>query len=112
MNQSSTEIVAAIRSVIAWGRASCESLNLILNSPVLRRKFGPYSSATGINAQWTREVPEAIHRLRRLLCNRWMVLVSLIISRLPPRLALQADVRDRDPLLKRFAHVVDRQGRD
>src|ERR1051325_4883464 len=56
MNHSTTEIVAAISSVNACGRASCESLNLIFNSPILGG-IRPYSSPAVINAQWTREVP-------------------------------------------------------
>jgi hypothetical protein len=60
MNQSTTEIVAAISSVIAWGRASCESLNRIFNSPVVRRNFGGYFSAGMDNAQCRWEVPRRI----------------------------------------------------
>jgi hypothetical protein len=57
MNQSTTEMVAAISSVIAWGRASFESLNLIFNSPVLSGNLGAYFSPVVINAQWSRGVP-------------------------------------------------------
>src|ERR1043165_9596924 len=123
MNHSTTEIVAAISSVIAWGRASFESLNLI--STLRYRRVRPYSSPAGINAQWTREVPE--HARSRTsqeeglpplndpnsggkpLFLTCFLSAALIISRLSARFTLQPHVRDGHAFLQRLAHVVNRQ---
>src|SRR5690349_12747678 len=122
-------MVAAISSVIAWGRASFDNLNLIFNSPVTRREFWPYFSPAVINAQWTGEVPEPLQEFhtktqrktqRRKpllfcafessfapLCER--LSTSLKVSGLSSSLTLQPHVGDGHAFLQRLAHVVNSQ---
>src|ERR1043166_3133268 len=114
MNHSTREIAAAISSVIAWGRASFDSLNLIFNSPVLGGNFRPYFSPAVINAQWTRQVPGKGRRQGAgarlapdLLVQTALAAVSgsFVISRFTPRFTLQPHVRDGHAFLQRLAHV-------